>query len=94
MVGGARAAASPELLDRSASAAERAGRVLANWKQFGATIGPWPTRYCDGVSPTISRKVLLKVPRLVKPTLKQMSVTLRPVSRSRNIDRSIRRRCR
>ena len=68
--------------------------MVAIWKQFGATIGPWPTRYADGVSPTISRKVRLNVPRLVKPTRTQMSVTLRSVSRSRNIDRSTRRRCR
>ncbi len=49
--------------------------------QCGATIGPCPRRYADGVSPTISRKVRLNVPRLVKPTSRQMSVTLRSVSR-------------
>ena len=36
----------------------------------------------------------LKVPKLVKPTSRQMSVTLRSVSRRRNIERSTRRRCR
>ena len=45
-------------------------------------------------SPTISLNVRLKVPRLVNPTSKQTSVTLRSVSRSRNIERSTRRRCR
>ena len=44
--------------------------------------------------PTISRNMRLKVPRLVKPTSMQMSVTLRSVSRRRNIERSTRRRCR
>jgi len=47
--------------------------------------------YRDGISPTISRKVRLKVPRLVKPTEKQMSVMLRPVSRSRNTERPLTR---
>jgi hypothetical protein len=47
-----------------------------------------------GGSPTISRKVRLNVPRLENPTSKQISVTLRSVSRKRNIDRSTRRRWR
>lgn len=76
------------------SVATPTGRVTAIWKQLGATIGSWLSRYCDGVSPTMSRNVRLKVPRLVNPTVKHTSVTLCSVSRSRNIDRSTRRRCR
>jgi hypothetical protein len=57
-------------------------------------MGPCPARYAVGVSPTISRNVRLKVPRLVNPTSRQTSVTLRSVSRSRNIERSTRRRWR
>jgi hypothetical protein len=38
--------------------------------------------------------VRLKVPRLVNPTSKQMSVTRKSVVRRRNIARSTRRRCR
>ena len=44
--------------------------------------------------PTMSRKVRLNVPRLVKPTSRQMSVIVRSVSRSMNMARSTRRRCR
>ena len=51
-------------------------------------------RYVVGGSPTISVNVRLNVPRLVKPTSKQISVTLRSVSRSKNIARSTRRRWR
>jgi hypothetical protein len=51
-------------------------------------------RYASGDWPTISRKVRLNVPRLVKPTSRQMSVTLRSLSRRRNIERSTRRRWR
>jgi hypothetical protein len=90
----AAASASPKLLDRSVSPEAIRGRVAAIWTQLGATIGPCPRRYADGVSPTISRNIRLKVPRLVKPTSRQMSVTLRSVSRNRNIERSTRRRCR
>jgi hypothetical protein len=39
-------------------------------------------------------KVRLNVPRLLNPTSRQMSVTLRFVARSRYIARSTRRRCR
>ena len=38
--------------------------------------------------------VRVNVPRLLKPTSRQMSVTVRAVSRSRNMERSTRRRCR
>jgi len=51
-------------------------------------------RKAVGDSPTIAWNVRLKVPRLLKPTSKQMSVTLRSVDRRRNIARSTRRRCR
>ncbi len=51
------------------------GLVVAIWMQFGASIGACPSRYSVGVSPTISLKVRLNVPRLENPTLKQMSVT-------------------
>jgi hypothetical protein len=60
-------AASPKLLDRIATPAATTGRVAAIWKQLGAPNGPCPTRWSDGVSPTISRDVRLKVPELVKP---------------------------
>jgi hypothetical protein len=42
----------------------------------------------------MSVNVRLNVPRLAKPTSKQISVTLRSVSLSRNIARSTRRRWR
>jgi hypothetical protein len=42
----------------------------------------------------MSRNVRVNVPWLVKPTARQMSVTLMGVVRSRNIARSTRRRCR
>ena len=42
----------------------------------------------------MSLKVRLNVPRLLKPTAMQMSVTEPVPWRSRNIARSIRRRCR
>jgi hypothetical protein len=51
-------------------------------------------RYVVGGSPTMPVNVRLNVPRLAKPTSKQISVTLRSVSLSRNIARSTRRRCR
>ena len=38
------AAASPKLLDRVAALAATTGRVAASWMQWGATIGPCPTR--------------------------------------------------
>jgi hypothetical protein len=56
--------------------------------------GGLDARYSVGVMPTMCRKVRLKVPRLVKPTSRHTSVTLRSVSRSRNIERSTRRRWR
>ncbi len=59
------------------------------------TAGAHPLwRKAFGDSPTMSWKVRLKVPRLLKPTSKQMSVTLRSVARRRNIARSRRRRWR
>jgi hypothetical protein len=64
-------------------------------KQVGTGCGfgaCW--RKTDGDEPTMSRKVRLNVPRLEKPTAKQMSVTLRSVLRSRAMARSTRRRCR
>jgi hypothetical protein len=42
----------------------------------------------------MARKVRLNVPRLVNPTSRQIAVTLRSVSRKRNIERSTRRRWR
>jgi hypothetical protein len=76
--------ASPKLL----------GRIQLIAKHVGtAWIGP-RLRYSDGGSPTISRNVRLNVPRLVKPTSRQISVTLRFEPRSRNIARSTRRRWR
>lgn len=53
------------------------GRMAASWTQWGDTIGPCPSRYALGVCPTISRKVRLNVPTLLKPTSKQTSVTVR-----------------
>jgi len=64
----AAADASPKLLDRSVTFAASRGRMAAIWKQWGASIGSCPSRYCDGVSPTMARNVRLNVPRLVKPT--------------------------
>ena len=93
-LGPAAATASPKLLDCGVTLAATRGRIAASWTQFGATIGPWAARYCVGDSPTISLNVRLKVPRLLKPTSRQMSVTLRSVSRRRNIERSTRRRWR
>lgn len=65
-------------------------------KQVGTAlaIGALLFLYASGDWPTIARKVRLNVPRLEKPTSKQMPVTLRSVSRKRNIERSTRRRCR
>src|SRR4051812_30863058 len=75
-------AASPKLL----------GRAQDMMKHVG-TAGIRPLlRKADGGSPTMSRKVRLNVPRLLKPTSKQMSVTLRSVERRRNMARSTRRR--
>ena len=48
-------------------------------KHVGTATTPAPRRYADGDSPTMSRNVRLNVPRLVKPTARQMSVTLRSV---------------
>ena len=59
----------------------------------GAGLGA-SRRKVDGDRPTMSWNVRLNVPRLEKPTAKQMSVTLRSVPRSRAIARSTRRRCR
>jgi hypothetical protein len=78
------AAASPKLL----------GRIQAITKQVGTGSEGARRRWSEGDSPTISRNVRLKVPRLAKPTSKQISVTLRLVSRRRDIARSTRRRCR
>jgi len=83
-----------DLLDDRVAPVGLRGSIAASWTQCGATTGTCPVRYPLGVSPTICRKVGLNVPRLVKPTSKQMVVTVWSVSRSRNIERSIRRHCR
>ena len=70
------------------------GRIVAMMKQVVPRIGSLVARYSVGVTPTMSRNVRLNVPRLANPTSKQTSVMLRSVSRSRNIERSTRRRCR
>ncbi len=74
---------------------ETAGLVQAIEKCVGtlATAG-CAARYSFGDSPTMSRKVRLKVPRLEKPTDMQMSVIERSVEPSSAIARSTRRRCR
>jgi hypothetical protein len=74
--------ASPKLL----------GRVHAIVKHVGARWISARSRYAVGDSPTMPLNVRLNVPRLVKPTSRQISVTLRSVSRKRNIARSTRRR--
>ncbi len=84
-----RLAASPKLLDCAGSPAATRGRMAASWTQCGATIGPCPVRYVDGVSPTISRNVRLNVPRLVKPTRSTRRESLGLAQR--NIDASTRR---
>jgi len=76
--------ASPKLLRRS--------QVLMKHDGTGGN-GP-RLRNVEGLSPTMSANVRLKVPRLVKPTSMQMSVTVRSVERKRYIARSTRRRCR
>jgi hypothetical protein len=63
-------------------------------KHVGTALMTALSRYSLGVTPTISLNVLLNVPRLVKPTSRQISVMLRAVSHSMNIERSTRRRCR
>src|SRR5438874_8385997 len=82
--GSQRPGASPKLLGLSQAMA----------KQLGTGIGfEWVLKLV-GDSPTISLKVRLKVPRLEKPTSRQISVTSRLVWASRNIALSTRRRCR
>ena len=81
---GAAPSASPKLL----------GRVQAIAKQVGRDRMAARRRYAVGDVPMIARNVRLNVPRLVKPTSRQMSLTGRSVSRSRNIERSTRRRWR
>src|ERR1700737_2309269 len=76
--------ASPKLL----------GRDKLIEKQVGATNTTRCARNTEGDRPTIARNVRLNVPRLVKPTAMQISVTGRSVTRRRNIARSTRRRCR
>src|SRR5579875_1626880 len=84
--------ASPILLNQPA------GRSQVIAQHAGTrSLAPSPAnrlRYTDGGSPMISRKVRLNVPRLAKPTSKQISVTGRWVSRSSSIARSTRGRCR
>src|SRR5205085_2578967 len=65
--------ASPKLL----------GRVHAIAKHVGTALMLVRLRYSTGDSPMISRNVRLKVPRLLKPTSRQISVMLASVSRSR-----------
>src|SRR5215475_2982217 len=74
--------------------AQALGRIHAIVKHVGTSVATASLRYALGDRPTMSRNVRLKVPGLSKPTLKQMSVALRSVSRSRNIARSTRRRWR
>src|SRR3954453_17521545 len=52
---------------------------------------PYRRWNCEGVSPTTSRKRLLNDPRLLNPTAKQASVTVRLVERSKSCARSMRR---
>src|SRR5687767_12481621 len=82
--GPALALASPKLL----------GLVHLATKHVGAGRMTARSRYSLGDTPMISRNVRLKVPRLVNPTSRQMSVTLRFVSRRKKSDRSTLRRCR
>ena len=73
----------------------RHGSAIASIvKQVGTAPGAGARlrRYASGDCPTISRNVRLNVPRLVKPTSRQMSVMLRSLSRRRNIEHSTRRR--
>ena len=51
-------------------------------------------RAAGALNDMMGRNVRLNVPRLEKPTSRQMSVMLFGVSRSMNIARSTRRRCR
>src|ERR1700756_3009254 len=70
-------AASPKLL----------GLIHDIVKHVGAHTGPAVARYSVGFTPTMSRNVRLKLPRLANPTSRHTSVMLRSVSRSRNIAR-------
>src|SRR5215207_4861636 len=74
---------------RSHFAAKQPG-TPARIAAFGAACSR--SRYSDGETPTMSRKVRLKVPRLRKPTSIEIPVTSSSVSRSMRIARSIRRR--
>src|SRR5690606_24677675 len=77
--------ASPKLLGRAHAIAKQVGTAASGSKR---------ARNWVGLTPVMSLKVRLKVPRLLIPTSKQTSVTLTSVSRRRYIARSTLRRCR
>src|SRR5262249_3885937 len=66
------------------------GVSAPNSRCGGATIARARRRYADGGAPTRLAKRSLKVPRLVKPTSRQTSVTDRPRAASRTFARSSR----
>src|SRR5581483_1450143 len=74
------------------------GRVHTIRKQPGIGGGPpsrpISARYALGDVPTSSRKRVLNEPRLLNPTRRHTSVTVRFATRSRSLARSIRRRVR
>jgi hypothetical protein len=80
-------------LFRAALAPALRGRVSTIVWQPGTTrSSSWlRARYMDGVSPTSSVNRAEKEPRLVQPTAKQTSVTLRSPRRSSAFARSMRR---
>jgi hypothetical protein len=63
-------------------------------KQPGMGAGSALSRYSEGDIPVISVNRALKLPRLVKPTRWQISVTVRFAERSSSQARSTRRRVR
>ncbi len=89
-----------ELVDALTEAQSRLtsslGRVQAFTKHVGTRRASVvrAARKCDGEQPTMSANVRLNVPRLAKPTARQMSVTGVSVARNRYIARSMRRRWR